>query len=252
MTMYHSTLQHDALTPMFDLCRHVISYLDGKLEDPVAVTEHNQLPKKQNIDWLIGEQQDLFTIQALIDDLEKSNPDAGHSYFKARTWHLLCWQPIYIAFISIYGLKQLPDFTCFKQQRQHNAIVGFTFHSDKIANGQAEQLIPLAASQLAPLLEHYRTQLDSLQRCRPGYSGRFIADLILGNLLKVKNLVPDFSDQDVLKHAQLWIKAMGLPEKLLKSLKVKDGQTIDFVRTSCCLAYKVNSKLCSTCPKAHK
>jgi len=66
MTMYHSTLQHDALTPMFDLCRHVISYLDGKLEDPVVVAQHNQLPKKQNIDWLIGDQQDKLTIQVLI------------------------------------------------------------------------------------------------------------------------------------------------------------------------------------------
>lgn len=246
--MTYSTQNTDQLTSILNLCRQVTPYLNGKFEATHQYSESEQ----QTMQWLIGEAQDKLTIQALIADLKQQYPDAGSAYFKARSWHLLYWQPLYITFISIYGLKKLPDFTDFKQQRQHNAIVGFIFQSNKIASAETQQLIPLAATQLKPLFEHYRMQLDSLQRCRPGYAGRFIADLILENLLKVKSLITDFSDQDVLHHARLWIKAMDLPEKLIDSLIIKKDAPIQLIRTSCCLAYKVNEKLCSTCPKAHK
>ncbi|PKG38870.1 siderophore ferric iron reductase [Psychromonas sp. Urea-02u-13] len=248
MTMTDTSKNAHELTSILDLCREVIPYLDGKIEK----NSPSPLSQQINNKWLIGHAQDYLTIQALRDDLTKQHPNAGDDYLKARTWHLLCWQPIYITFISIYGLQRLPDFTGFKQQRQHNAIVGFIFQRDELTAGSTEQLIPLAAIQLKVLFEHYRTQFDSLERCRPGYAGRFIADLILGNLLKVKEINPNFNDQSVLSDAALWLNSMDLPEKLINSLTIKENQPINFIRTSCCLADKINKKLCTDCPKAHK
>lgn len=245
--MSNLTQQTDSLTSMFNLCRQVIPYLDGQFEalsNPLTLTSQGQ--------WLSGEHYDQSTIHALQDDLKQHLPNAGKAYYKARTWHLLCWQPIYIAFISIYGLQQLPDFSSFKQRRQHNAIVGFIFNNNKMLAGKTEQLIAHAGSQLAPLIEHYRMQLDSIDRCRPGYANRFVADLIFGNLLKVEALVSGFNQQDILLHAKLWINAMGLPDKLLSSFKCTQDNTIDFVRSSCCLADKINENLCVDCPKLHK
>lgn len=240
--------QTDSLTSMFNLCRQVIPYLDGKfeaLDSPMSLTTQAQ-------QWLNGNHYDQATIHALQNDLKQHIPKAGNAYYQARTWHLLCWQPIYIAFISIYGLQKLPDFSCFKQQRQHNAIVGFVFQNNKMLTGSTEQLIAQAGTQLAPLIEHYRKQLDHVERCRPGYAHRFVADLIFGNLLKVKELIGDFSEQDIILHAQLWVEAMGLPRKLLASLKCENDNKINFIRSSCCLADKINEELCANCPKLHK
>jgi len=246
--MMNSIQAPHSLNPILDLCRQFIPYLDGCFEDPVASSQQ-QINSNQ---WLTGRPCDQSTIQALIDDLKSQHPDAGHAYIQARTWHLLCWQPIYIAFISIYGLQRLPDFNHFKQQRQHNAIIGFKFESAEITVDKEEQLISPAAKQLKPLFAHYREQLDSVQRCRPHYANRFVADLILGTLIKVKDVNVHFTDQKILQHAQLWLKHMGLSSTFINSLKIKHNQPISFVRTSCCLADKVNQSLCSDCPKVHK
>jgi len=243
----HTTKNIDALTSMFDLCRQVIPYLNGNFENP-----QQQQPLKNNSEWLTGQAQDYQTIQALKADLKKQNPDAGSAYYQARLWHLLCWQPIYITFISVYGLKQLPDFTGFKQQRQHNAIIGFVFQSNNVSTGEIEPLITQAGKQLKPLIEHYRIQLNSLQRCPSGYAGRFIADSIMSNLLRVREFAADFDDQILLDHAKQWLNAFSLPEKLINSLQSNTKKPIKLVRTSCCLADRINEKLCADCPKANK
>lgn len=243
----HTTKNADALTSMLDLCRQVIPYLNGKFEAP----QQQQILNNNN-EWLTGQAQDYQTIQALKADLQKQNPDAGSAYYQARLWHLLCWQPIYITFISVYGLKQLPDFTGFKQQRQHNAIIGFVFQSNSVSTGEIDQLITQAAKQLKPLIEHYRIQLNSLHRCPSGYAGRFIADSIMSNLLRVREFDADFNDQTILKHAKRWLNAFALPEKLVNSLQTNTEKPIKLIRTSCCLADRINEKLCADCPKANK
>lgn len=248
--MYHSTLNH-TLNPLFDLCRQVYPYLDGKLDTsflPSALKTEKQSPKK----WLVGQQQDHITIQAITDDIKIQSPDAGQAYYMTRTWDLLCWQPMYIAFIAIYGLKQVPDFTTFKQQRQYQSVAGFVFQSAAITKGEAEQLIPIACAQLKPLFEHYRKQLDSLQRCRPGYVRRLMADLVLANLLKVSEHIKDITREELQSHALLWFSALELPKNLIKTLVIKQNQPITHIRTSCCLTYKANNELCANCPKKHK
>ncbi|RBW47634.1 siderophore ferric iron reductase [Psychromonas sp. B3M02] len=246
--MSNRTLQTDSLTSMLNLCRQVIPYLDGKFE----TLDSTFLTTVEDDQWLQGNHYDQATIIALRNDLKRLFPDAGEAYYQARVWHLLCWQPIYIAFISIYGLQRLPDFSQFKQQRQHNAIIGFTFQSEQMVSGTPQQLIAQTKLHLAPLIEHYRVQLDNVERCRPGYADRFVADLIFGNLLKVKALVSDFSGQDILSHATLWVEAMGLPQKLLETLTSNPDNSIEFVRSSCCLADKIDEELCANCPKIHK
>jgi len=244
-TEKHTQENTDELSAILDSCRQVIPYLDGKLEAPQA---------QQNLHthWLTGDQQDKFTIDALKQDLQQLYPKAGNAYYQARLWHLLCWQPIYIAFISIYTLKKLPDFSGFKQQRQHNAIIGFTLQSERVISGETEQLIKLAAEQIKPILEHYRVMLNTLQRSSIHYTARFNADLILGNLLKVQQFDKRFSEQDVLAHAALWLNYFSLPDKLINTLIVNNEQPIKLIRTSCCQADKINEQLCVDCPKLHK
>ena len=248
LRMMNSIKNKNILATMLDLCRQVTPSLDGRVESPSFVNRK----ETNNHQWLIGQDRDLLTIQALRNNLTKKHPHAGQAYLQARTWQLLCWQPIYITFISLYRLQMLPNFTEFKQQRQQHSVAGFTLQNRPFKSAAIEQLIPIAAIQLKVLLEHYRIQLNLLARCRPGYSNRFIADIILGILVNVKEINLDLNNQTILSHAALWFKWMELPTNLIESLKINANQPIHFIRTSCCLADKINEELCTNCPKVHK
>jgi len=241
LTMYQPVKTSNNTPTMFDLCRQVTPYLDGKFQQFTTLLDEKN--------WLVGNRQDYHTIQSIYQQLQLDFPDAGNAYWMTRTWDLLCWQPVYIAFIAIYGLQQLPDFSQFKQQYQHHSVMGFVFQSDTMMQGEVATLIPLAASQLSPLLEHYRTQLDTFSRCRPGYVKRLLADLVLDSLIKVRHAVEGFSDDDVQQHAQLWLSALNLPKH---AFVIEKNKPMIHIRTSCCLTYKANNSLCANCPKANK
>ena len=233
--------------------REVIPYLDGKIESqkPKALRSLPLLNKQKN-NWLMGNNNDDLIINSLIQDLHQLHPHAGKTYYMTRTWELLCWQPMYISFIAIYGLKQLPDFSHFKQKYQHKSVYSFAFDNHQFSEASTEQLISLASQQLKDLFEHYRQLLDALIPCRQGYTNRLTADLILSILIKVSELVPNFTHQDVIHHAQLWLKAMELPLRLVNTLQINTDNTITHARTSCCLTYKANNDTCINCPKKHR
>ena len=246
--------QQNNLTPLFDLCRQAFPYLDGKIEteNSSQVAPLPSLDNQQNLTWLIGSEQDGLIIKSLLQDLRQLSPDAGKTYYMTRTWELLCWQPMYISFIAIYGLKRLPDFFTFKQKYQHKSVYNFAFDSDQFSEAATEQLVSIASKQLKVLFEHYREQLNSLTPCRQGYTNRLTADLILSLLIKVSEFVPGFSYQNLLQHAQLWLKAMELPLHLANTLVINDKQIVIHARTSCCLTYKANNDTCINCPKKHR
>jgi len=227
---------------MFALCRQISPYLNGQLESDNSDTFEQ--------DWIKG--SDGRVIERLYTALQQTSPEAGSAYWMTRSWDLLCWQPIYIAFISIYGLQQLPDFSQFKQRFQHNSVFGFAFHSEQLCHGTAEVLIAQAGVQLSSLLNDYRQQLNRLVRCRPGYVKRLLSDLILDSLLKVRDNVAEFSDQDVQHHAQLWLHALDISTNIQHALIVTDTLPITHARSSCCLTYKANNDLCPNCPKKDK
>ena len=248
---------------MFALCKQVIPYLEGTLspaERESTKVSSNDIKDINSIkdikdnteQWLTGTEQDRNTIQQLYQSLQKMSPQAGNAYWMTRTWDLLCWQPMYIAFIAIYGLKKTPDFNYFKQRHQHDSVVGFVFQAHNMKGDEPEQLISSAAQQLKTLFEHYRLQLDTLHRCRPGYVKRLIADLVLGNLLKVKQHVPDFTEQDLQRHAEKWLTELGLPTNLISALVISDNKPTKHIRSSCCLTYKANNDICGNCPKQFK
>lgn len=243
--MLNESQQH-SLTPLFDLCRQVIPYLDGKCLSPSL---NHESPEEN---WLIGEVQDKLIINNVFNELKTHYPEAGQRYYMTRTWELLCWQPMYISFIAIYGLQARVDLSTFMQPHQDHSIYTFRFVDHQLETGEIQPLIIKAASQLNALFEHYRQSLDSLVRVRPGYVKRLNADLILSILMKLPTLLPHFSQQDVFEHARLWLKAMHMPEHLVNSLSVDDQQVLQHARTSCCLTYEANNTPCDNCPKLDK
>lgn len=226
---------------IFDYSKQVSPYLSGSFGPlpKACVSTHSKLSSEQ--------------IKTLYLRLAETHPEAGNSYWLTRTWDLLCWQPVYVAFISIYGLKSLPDFQHFGQFTKHNFISSYRFSSPNHVHGEVEELIPLAAHSLATLFDEYRQQINLWTRIRPGFTHHLLADLILRCLTLLQEHEPSLDNDYILEQAKLWLSAFDLPSKHLNSLQVnRESGKLKLVRMSCCLVYKCHAgNLCDDCPR-HK
>lgn len=223
---------------LFDQCQQVTPYLKGELGSAGR-------------GMISGKQSNLPEIKSLYRDLQSNTLEAGKVYWLTRSWDLLTWQPLYLAFVAIYNMKSLPDLRNMSQHRKQGLVAGFRFDDTQCATGDYECLIHQAGQQLSKMFEHYRAELDLWSRCRPGFVQHLVADAILARLLEVQKQHKDMSDQFILHHAKLWLKAFNISEKHLSSLYIsKLDSKLTLSRTSCCSVYKTKSgKVCDNCPR---
>jgi siderophore ferric iron reductase len=99
---------------LFQSSKQVTPYLSGQLAADNGEGIHIS---RQNSD----------AIQQLYWQLSESSKEAGSAYWLTRTWDLLCWQPIYIAFISVYQLKAIPDIKNVSQSINRDLFLGLHF-----------------------------------------------------------------------------------------------------------------------------
>lgn len=228
---------------LFHHSKQITPYLQGSL---AAIRHDDSQPAVIHIDTPSSE-----TIHELYQNLKLAHPEAGAPYWLTRTWTLLCWQPIYVAFISIYACQGLPKLSAMAQQVHPEFIGGYQFESCDYYQGDEQQLIELAGRELGVLFGYYRQQITAWSRIRPGFTDRLLADGILACLVKLSQYAPHLPEEYLLEQARLWLKACGLADKLLTSIRY-DAQTkqLRLIRTSCCLVYKCQGrKLCLDCPR---
>ncbi|MCG9676720.1 siderophore ferric iron reductase [Vibrio sp. Isolate24] len=228
---------------LFEYAQQVTPYLAGVIapipEDaPQQDIIHVDHPCSENI-------QDLY------ERLKAAHPEAGSAYWLARTWDLICWQPVYLSFISIYALHGLPDLTRIGQKVQSEFVAGFQFESTEHVHGTEVELVAKAGIQLQTLFAFFREEMSQWTRIRPGFTNHLFADGVLGCLVKLSKFAPDIPNDYLLEQASLWLDACGLPAKLVKALTVDEQSgELKLVRTSCCLVYKCHGrKLCEDCPR---
>lgn len=233
--------EHSFFEHLFEKSKQITPYLDGQLA-PLAASDpsliHIGRPSSQ-------------TIRELYLSLEQQHPEAGSPYWLTRTWTLLCWQPIYIAFVSIYACRGLPNLTLMAQKVQPTFISGFQFESLDYFKGTESQLIEQAGKQLIELFDYFRAEMSEWTRIRPGFTRHLFADGVLGCMIKLHQMVPSLDEEYLMKQAQLWLQACELPEKLISSLNYNvHSNKLTLIRTSCCLVYKCEGrKLCNDCPR---
>ncbi|TCS36739.1 siderophore ferric iron reductase [Reinekea marinisedimentorum] len=222
------------------MCQSVTPYLKGELGC-------------SNDAMIRAEPADSAVVQQLLAALKAAHPEAGEAYWLTRTWDLLCWQPLYISMIGIYGLGCLPQFHGFAQQRVESYIMGFRFQQPVMHQGPSAELITLAGEYLTGLFGHYRRVVNELARCPKGFTQLLLADALMANLMLLQKLKPEFTGDRVAEQAKAWMQAFHLPEKHLSALQLQNNGNIKFVRRSCCLVYKTESgQLCSDCPRLHR
>ncbi len=235
---------------LFHYADHVTPYLSGQLF-------HDELMQAPlGDDWLLAEHNNQELLHDIYAKLQLSHPEAGHAYWLNRTWTLLVWQPVYISFISIYGIQALPSLSSMAQQwrGEANFVAGFKLHDQPMQEGSAEWLIQKAAEQLLPLFECYRSQLDQSVRIRPGFTQHILADLLVMALLRLQDLHQDLPQDYIPQHAKRWLTAFGLSLKAMDSLHYDlASQQWCYVRTTCCMVYRCEGRdVCPDCPRAGK
>lgn len=236
-----SAQSQTAFAALFHYAQQITPYLDGRLGeahtgDDVITPTHNN--------------RDVFA--SIYQEIQAASPEAGQAYWLTRTWGLVCWQPIYLSFLSVYTQKALPDVTGITQYRRPLFVAGFSFEPHEWQTGRRSDLIAQAARQLNILFTDYRETMNLSVRIRPGFTQHLLADSLLSCLLRLQQLRPAYSNRQILSQARLWLDAFELPDKHLTSLKV-DPQTqqLKLVRSSCCLVYKCDGRVvCPDCPRA--
>ncbi len=228
---------------LFQRSRQITPYLHGQLK-PFN-------PEETDSNWVQINGTSGETIRALYENLKTEHPEAGSAYWLTRTWTLLCWQPIYVAFVAIYACRGLPLLSQMAQNVQPTFVSGYQFNSDRYIEGSEQQLIEQAGNQLATLFEYFRSEMSLWTRIRPGFTAHLFADGVLACLVKLHKQQPRLSGNYLLEQARLWLSACGLPAKLSNTLTYDPtSHQLSLVRTSCCLVYKCQGrKLCNNCPR---
>lgn len=227
---------------LFEQCKQVTPYLKGELGRSLKgmISQHGS---------------NLPQIKSLYRELQISTPEAEKVYWLTRSWDLLTWQPLYLAFVAIYNMKSLPNLGNMAQYHRGDLIAGFRFdNTDECIQGDYEGLISRAGQQLSQMFEHYRSELDLWIRCRPGFVQHLLADALLAKLIQVQRRHREMTDGFILHHAKLWLAAFNISDKHLASLYLsKLDNKLRLSRTSCCSVYKTKSGvLCDNCPRLRR
>lgn len=232
--------EHAFFETLFEHSRQVTPYLNGQFKPSEPPRSSIELGKPSSA-----------CIQTLYNNLKLAHPEAGSAYWLTRTWTLLCWQPIHVAFVAIYTCRGLPSLSSMTQNVSDDFVSGFHFSSLEHFQGSEQTLITQAGNQLTELFSYFRDEMSQWTRIRPGFTNHLFADGILGCIVKLNHHYPHLSEQYLIEQGQLWLSACGLPAKLISSLDYNtDNQNLTLVRTSCCLVYKCQGRaLCRNCPR---
>lgn len=226
---------------LFEHSKQITPYLDGQIA-PLLTSDPSLIHIARS---------SSPSIRELYLSLKQEYPEAGSAYWLTRTWTLLCWQPIYVAFISIYACRGLPNLTSMAQKLQPTFVSGYQFESLDYRQGNESELITHAGKQLIELFNYFRDEMSQWTRIRPGFTRHLFADGVLGCIVKLHQSAPELGEEYLMQQARLWLQACELPEKLLCSLRyLPQSRELKLTRTSCCLVYKCNGRqLCSDCPR---
>ncbi|MFC0172249.1 siderophore ferric iron reductase [Vibrio comitans] len=227
---------------LLDNCRTLSPYLDGQ--------SHRNPKFAEGELWISSSEDELESLQYLYDSIRQAYPDAGRVYWATRTWDLLCWQPLAIAFVAVYQSGVAPSFDSFHQRVSPCLISGFQFQTQILQYDNIESLILRVSTDLEALFSQYRKRLNDITRCSENFSNQLLADNLLGNLINLQRLSPSTASATLLEQLQFWIEGLKLPTSIWNTIVSSPNEPIVRVRRSCCLADRVEGgALCSDCPR---
>ncbi|PSW19846.1 siderophore ferric iron reductase [Photobacterium sanctipauli] len=199
-------------------------------------------------------------LNALYQYWKEAHPEAGNPYWLTRSWTMLAWQPVYIAFIGVYAIRSIPPIYDIAQDYKEGLVAGYHLSGENWFSGTEEEMIKYACTQLAMLLDQLQSQFNQYNRLRPGLTKPLIADAILQALVHRQallnmpsgNQADASTSYDLVYQAKLWLSHLDLPMRHLEGLSqsTETGEW-QFKRLSCCMHYRRDDgSLCDNCPRS--
>lgn len=200
-------------------------------------------------DWLSVDDGAMAAL--LYQRVKESEPQAGAAYWLTRTWGLLCWQPVYLALLSVHGCERGVSFEHLQQRVRDNYIAGFAGVA-LLPAMTLSQAIEHTGQQLAKLSERYQQALNQHLRIRPGFCRYLLADTLIQYSVQLWSAQPNRQQQPLQQWLFQWLRACDLPTQMLSQLVISDDQAT-YTRTSCCLVYQCGDHpLCQDCPRQRR
>lgn len=226
---------------------------------------------------LRAEQNNHLALQQLYQQLQQIYPSAGLPYWRVRGWGVLSWQPIYLSFLSVYGLQAVPSsLGQIAQQYDQGMVSGFFLPESDWLTGSRETLILEACRQLKPLFQQLQQQFVLVSGIKPGLCRLSLADRLLLTLARLSAMAPSLAKlydgegqkgeskqslpdkAELVQDAWLWLKGLGLPEEhqqhlLLRPMVDENEAELYMKRRTCCMHYRrEDGSLCENCPRDKK
>ncbi len=244
---------------LFALARHVSpalsgqtfnhQYSDGQNSGNRIKNDHSSFvsnPENSNQGLLQIGQDNTQVLQDFYQSLQHLYPLPGKPYWQARGWTLLTWQPLYLSFLTLYGLGSVPSaLGQVSQQTSEGMVSGYflpqgPWYSLKNNARTVPELITLTCKKLRPMISQLQQEFEAVNGFNQAKSQRALADQLLIILLRLADaaaeLFPRFvaslpeehhallgvadmpwlhqrllHKETVIADAALWLKGLDLP-----------------------------------------
>ena len=193
------------------------------------------------------QQANQDVIKLLYQYWKIEHPEAGSAYWLTQSWIMLLWQPIQLAFISVYTTQAVPTLRHIGQYYDNGLVAGYILPKNPMVTGELAQLVAYAGQELSILFNGLQQQFSAIARFTSRLTEPLLADLILINLLKLQQHKPII---DIYQQAQRWFSALDMPAQYLDSLyKQLNDKQWSVKRGSCCMYYRrSDGDFCLACP----
>ncbi|ADZ93202.1 siderophore ferric iron reductase [Marinomonas mediterranea] len=192
------------------------------------------------------------TVVPLIEALSRAHPEAKVGYWRARSWALLCWQPIYLAMICVYRLHAVPQgLSRIEQRRIGNSVAGYYLpKGDWYVSENTEHCIVWSGEFITQLFRKLESAIAKQVGGRGHYYKALLADQVILVLEHVSTVYPELTYDWVISQYDLWRRSLVLPKIETARFTLSTEQT--YLRRSCCLQFRcANGELCSNCPRSN-
>ena len=225
---------------LFALARHVSpalsgqsfnpQYPEGQNSDSRIRNDHSSFvsnPENSNQGLLRIGQDNTQVLQDFYQGLQHLYPLPGKPYWQARGWTLLTWQPLYLSFLTLYGLGSVPSaLGQVSQQTSEGMVSGYflpqgPWYSLKNNAHTVPELIALTCEQLRPMISQLQQEFETVCGFNQAKSQRALADQLLIILLRLADAAAELFPQFVAslpeeQHALLGVADMPwLHQRLL-------------------------------------
>lgn len=196
---------------------------------------------------------DRGELAALHEGLRRRHPEAGRAYAALRGWGLLVWQPVYLAVIGCHVQRVAWQCDALHQPVEQGAVPGFVLldHVPRQHTGE-DACRAVMAAELVPRCDRLAAEWQALTALHGRSARRVLADCVLEALLLVQRLRHDWSRDDVRRHGDRWLLALGLTGEsgYLVYRDTGGAERLALERRICCLHFRrAGGEPCATCPR---